>query len=404
MTKANTLQPLIDVQDVHKIYRIYNSPVDRVWEALDIFKLKQHYRPFEALRGITFQLFPGEVLGIIGPNGAGKSTLLKIISGVMQPDGGVAVVNGTIDSLLELGIAFNPELDGYENIDFFLKIKRVPYKKQAKIKKQIIEFSGIEAQFLEQPLKTYSSGMFARLAFASAVHTEFDILIVDEVLSVGDENFQNKCINLMIELSKKGKAIIFVSHNLHSIKYFCDKVFRMEKGKIIDSGNNVVDIVELYEKNMHPFDQKQEVIATTKGDSVKITKTEILNAQGKPQNVFELGENIKVKITYQLNEYTKGMFFGVGLRNSKGDYVNGLNTKIDGVKIPQKLGTYTLILDHLNPTLYKDSYTLWSVCYNGTGTVVLSDYIIKNGVRVDVPQQKGEGIIYIDHEWNYTKA
>ncbi len=394
---------LIEAKNVCKIFRIYKKPVDRILEAFDIFRLGKHSSIFKANNNINFTLKKGEVVGIIGPNGSGKSTFLKILSGILEPTSGYLKINGRVDSLIELGAAFNPELTGYENIDFFLKIKQVNRKELKHRVSKIIDFCGLDDMFLAQPIKTYSSGMFARLAFSAAIHSDFDILIIDEVLSVGDEQFQNKCIEHMIELSKTGKGIIFVSHNLHAVKYFCDRVVRFEAGEIVDEGSNVIDIVEMYEKNIKPVSDESVIESNKTSGIVKITSTKILNQANKEVKEFEYSPNleIKIKIDYELYEYLPGMFFGVGMRNSKGEYVNGLNTKIDKFKINDQPGKYTLILTYQNPKLYKDIYTLWSVCYNASGTVVLSDYIIKNAFEIKVSKQMCEGILFIDHFWQY---
>lgn len=246
--------------------------------------------------------------------------------------------------------------------------------------------------------------MFARLAFACAISLDFDILLVDEILSVGDTSFQNKCINKMKELTEQGKTIIYVSHDLHSIKYFCDEVIRLDNGKIIEQGTNVMEIVERYEKNITLIEENQvEMIFSNDSDVVTINKVSILDKDGKEVTKVRHQDKMSIRIEYEMHNYQEGMFFGVGMRNSKGEYVNGMNTKQGNFKIEQTPGKYILDLVYEKPYIYKDVYTLWGVSYNSTGTVVLSDYIIKDAFEVYVEKDTCEGVTYIEHEWKYSK-
>lgn len=399
-------EKIVKLKNVSKTYKIYKNKISRFLEVM--FFTKNKHQKFHALTDISFELMKGEILGIIGSNGAGKSTLLKIITGVTKPTSGKVIVNGKIASLLELGAAFNFELTGIQNIYQQGQIIGMSNEEIESRISTIIEFSGIEKKNIDQPVKTYSSGMFARLAFACAINMDFDVLIVDEILSVGDTNFQNKCINKMQELTKKGKTILFVSHDLHAIKYFCTRVIRLDKGKIIDSGENVLDIVEKYERNILPSESepvgnsKKETSFSTK-EIVTINKVKILDKENKKCKKFLHKDNITIQIDYTLNKYERGMFFGVGFRNSNNDYINGMNTKQEGIDIPKKPGDYTLQLEYICPLIYKDVYSLWAVCYNSSGTVVLSDYIIKDAFEIYVEKDICEGVTYIEHNWKYKQ-
>ncbi len=390
---------LLKINNVTKSYSIYNKPVDRLKESLLLIGKREYKNTFTAVNDVSFELKRGESLGIIGANGAGKSTILKIITGIVVADDGTVERYGVIESLLELGSSFNLELNGYQNIDIFLKLRGIDSTKYPELVEQIIEFSEL-GDFISQPVKTYSSGMFARLAFSSAIHSDFDILIVDEILSVGDVNFQNKCISKMKEFINEQKSIIFVSHDMHSIKYFCDVVIRMDHGKIIELGNDVVNIVERFENNVLPDDItaiKDFVVSGS--DKVKITNVIIRNSNGIEATKLKFQEEFSVEIEYYLNEYIDGMFFGVGFRNSKNEYVCGLNTKIDGFKLSSNIGSNKIVLKYKNVNLYTDSFTLWATCYNSTGTVVLTDYIIRNAFSIVSDEQYCEGVTYIEHEW-----
>ena len=393
---------VVKLQKVSKSYKIYKNKLGRALEVF--FFVKTKHQKFHALKEISFELKKAEILGIIGSNGAGKSTLLKIITGVTKPTSGKVEVKGKIASLLELGAAFNFELTGMQNIYQQGQIAGMTNDAIEEKIESIKEFAGI-GDNIEKEVKTYSSGMFARLAFACAINMDFDVLIVDEILSVGDTNFQNKCINKMQELTKEGKTILFVSHDLHAIKYFCTRVIRLEKGQVIDSGENVLEIVEKYERNIMPGTIEESAENTTRSTSEKqivtIDKVSIKNSSNVSTKKFLHKQDIKIVIDYTLNKYEKGMFFGVGFRNSNNDYINGMNTKQEGFEIAKKPGKYTLELEYISPLIYKDIYSLWAVCYNSSGTVVLSDYIIKNAFEVYVEKDICEGVTYIEHNWQY---
>jgi len=231
----------IKVQNLTKIYHLYNKPQDRLKEALNPFK-KNYHHDFYALHEISFDVKKGETVGIIGKNGAGKSTLLKIITGVLTPTSGSVEVQGKVASLLELGAGFNPEMTGLENI--YLNGTLMGFSKEEMDLKieAITEFANI-GEFIYQPVKMYSSGMFARLAFSVAINVDADILIVDEALSVGDMLFQAKCIAKMTSLMEEGMTILFVSHDIHAVRSLCNKGVYLENGKtiLIGEAGEVVD-------------------------------------------------------------------------------------------------------------------------------------------------------------------
>jgi lipopolysaccharide transport system ATP-binding protein len=232
----------IDVSKVTKIYKLYDKPQDRLKEALHPFG-KNYHRDFYALRDVSFRVHKGETVGIIGKNGAGKSTLLKIITGVLTPTSGDVSVFGKVASLLELGAGFNPEMTGLENI--YLNGTLMGYTKEEMDKRvdAIIAFANI-GEFIHQPVKMYSSGMFARLAFSVAINVDADILIVDEALSVGDMLFQAKCIAKMTEMMQQGTTILFVSHDIHAVRSLCTKGVYLENGgvKFFGSAGEAVDM------------------------------------------------------------------------------------------------------------------------------------------------------------------
>lgn len=232
---------VISVRDVSKHYKLYPSHRDRLKEALHPFKKKYH-REFCALKNISFNISRGETVGIIGRNGSGKSTLLKIICSVLKPTTGEVKVNGRISSLLELGGGFNQEFTGRENVVINAQIMGFTASQMKKRLPEIEAFAEI-GEFIDQPVKTYSSGMFVRLAFAAAINVDPDILIIDEALAVGDAKFQHKCYNKFLEFQKAGKTIVFVTHDMRTIAKHCDSAILIDSGSVFSSGrpNEVVN-------------------------------------------------------------------------------------------------------------------------------------------------------------------
>lgn len=223
------------VDHITKIYNMYNNPMDRLKEAFSLRHSCMHSE-FYALSDVCFDVKKGEIVGIMGRNGAGKSTLLKIITGVLQPTYGTVVVSGRVSSLLELGAGFNIEYSGIDNIYFYGTIMGLTHEEIAQRLDEILAFAEI-GDYVYQPVKTYSSGMFARLAFSCAINVDPEVLIVDEILSVGDIRFQAKCFKKFKEFKEKGVTILYVGHDIGTMRSFCDRCIWMNQGKIVDSGD-----------------------------------------------------------------------------------------------------------------------------------------------------------------------
>ena len=235
----------ITVKDVTKVYRLYDKPIDRLKESLSLTH-KSYHKDFYALNGLSFNVEKGQTVGIIGTNGSGKSTILKIITGVLTPTTGQVDVEGKISALLELGAGFNMDYTGIENIYMNGTMMGYSRKEMDEKLQDILDFADI-GDFVYQPVKTYSSGMFVRLAFALNINVEPEILIVDEALSVGDVFFQAKCYRKMEEIKKRGTTILMVTHDMGSIIKYCDKVVLLNKGEFIAEGEPG-HMVDLYKK------------------------------------------------------------------------------------------------------------------------------------------------------------
>ena len=302
----------IKVENITKAYKMYNSPMDKMKEALSIRPNNRH-TVFYALKHLSFSVKKGEILGIIGRNGAGKSTLLKLITGILEPTEGTVEVKGKVSSLLELGTGFNMEYTGIENIYFYGTLMGMTKAQMDEKLDDIISFAEI-GDYIHQVVKTYSSGMFARLAFSCAINVEPDILIVDEILSVGDMRFQAKCFNKFKDFKEKGVTILYVGHDVSMMRKFCDTVMWIDKGKLVDIGDptylcaqyteymyldDIEDFTE-YKKFSKKKEIKQNTEKKAENKINKILNTNILDERF-PNNIAHWGSNvgkiIDVKIT-----------------------------------------------------------------------------------------------------------
>lgn len=228
-------ESVIIVQDVYKSFNVYLDRANTIKEKM-LFLSRNKREKREVLKGINLEIKRGEAVALIGTNGSGKSTLLKLMTKILYPNKGEIVVNGKLTSLLELGAGFHPDFSGRENIYFNASIFGLTKKEIDSKLYEIIDFSELN-DFIDNPIRTYSSGMFMRLAFAVAINVNADILLVDEILSVGDEHFQNKCIEKMLELKEQGKTMVFVTHSMESVKKLCNRAIWLSNGKIKKDGD-----------------------------------------------------------------------------------------------------------------------------------------------------------------------
>lgn len=293
--------PYLEVGEINDRTQVGNS--DYVW----------------ALKGVDFEVKKGEVLGIIGLNGAGKSTLLKILSRITTPTTGQITIEGRMASLLEVGTGFHPELTGRENI--FLNGAILGMEKEEIKNKfdEIVAFSGVE-RYIDTPVKRYSSGMYVRLAFAVAAHLEPEILIIDEVLAVGDAEFQKKCLGKMKDVATAGRTVLFVSHNMGAIADLCDRVVILKNGQVYKIGSTEEMINEYINHNLQLNLKDSKTIQDTKlrrgsGD-MRIIEVNLLNSQNHMQTEFEVGESIKINVTCEKNSQVNEAYFMTALRSS----------------------------------------------------------------------------------------
>jgi lipopolysaccharide transport system ATP-binding protein len=335
---------------------------------------------FWALKDVTANINKGEVIGIIGPNGSGKSTLLKILTGITPPTEGEIIMHGKVASLLEVGTGFHPELTGRENI--FLNGAIIGMSKKEIIKKfdEIVAFSGVE-KFIDTPVKYYSSGMYVRLAFSVAAHMEPDILLIDEVLAVGDAEFQKKCLGKMEEVTKEdGRTILFVSHNMSAIQSLCTKVFLLENGRIICSGKPRDVISKYLDRGAKKItDRDLSQIRHRKGDNrlLKLTSFDIVDAHGKSLADVPCGSKVQFKVNFKvLSDEVPSVRVGIAIKDlNTGENITVLGSYYGSKEIFScKKGdrTYVFTIDHF--AIAPGQYGLGFIIT--TGTTVL-DWIIE---------------------------
>lgn len=250
-------QPVIDVRGLTKTYRLYGSPLDRVKEVFHP-RRKRYHRPFDALRNVSFTVYAGETVGIVGRNGSGKSTLLQLICGILEPSSGAVSVSGRVSALLELGAGFNPDFTGRQNVYLNGAILGLSSDEMSQRLGDIAAFADI-GDFLDQPVRTYSSGMFIRLAFSVAINVDPQILIVDEALSVGDEIFQRKCHARLQEFREAGKTIVFVSHSAQTVVEICSRALLLEQGELILEGSPKQVVSKYHKLIFAPADRVEAV-------------------------------------------------------------------------------------------------------------------------------------------------
>jgi ABC-type polysaccharide/polyol phosphate transport system ATPase subunit len=320
----------IHAEGLGKCYQLYDKPIHRLYDALHLGGPR--YREFWAVRDVYLDIPHGATVGIIGQNGAGKSTLLKLLTGISAPTTGHLEVQGRVASLLELGAGFHPEFSGRENIHLNCSILGMSDEEIAERFQSIVEFSEL-GEFIERPVKTYSSGMYVRLGFSVAASVDPDILIIDEALSVGDEHFKGKCLNRLNEFREQGKTTVFVSHDMGSVKTMCQHVVLMDQGRVVGQGT-AESVADEYLKQVHERgNQRLSALGREGSEYPRWGTGEILTGAvtlhggggGEAKHVFQPGEPFRVRVEWEAHQATPEPVFGIGLYRSDGTYVNGSN-------------------------------------------------------------------------------
>lgn len=406
-------QIAIDVKNITKSFKVYYDKGSQLKERL-LFKKRNRYEERQVLKDISFTVKKGEAVGLIGHNGCGKSTTLKLLTKIMYPDSGTITMHGRVSSLIELGAGFHPDMSGKENIYTNAAIFGLTKKEIDDRLDDIIAFSELE-DFIDNPVRTYSSGMYMRLAFSVAINVDADILLIDEILAVGDANFQSKCFNKLKEIKRDGTTIVIVSHSLGQIEQICDRSIWIHEGKIRAEGiPKLIDLEylefmgrklqESKQKELENKSSKNEEDNNNKSDKkrwgngkAEITSVKAFTPDGKLSNAFKTGENIIIKVNYKITEVFASPVFGIGIFNSDGVQCYGTNTRIDQLDefSLDKDGSAEICLNNVN--LLAGQYLIDIAIESGEGIPV--DYY-REALKIDMISSKGDvGIARIDHCW-----
>lgn len=406
----------IVIKNLTKSYKLYNEPIDRVKEAFSLSH-KTYSTEKCVLKDINLDIQAGEVVGIVGTNGAGKSTLLKIVTGVLTPTSGTLEINGKIAALLELGTGFNPEFTGMKNIFLSGTMMGFTHEEMQEKLQDIIDFADI-GDFIDQPVKIYSSGMFARLAFAVASNVEPDILIVDEALSVGDLRFQIKCMDKMKSMMDKGVTVLFVSHDINAIRRFCTKGLWLKDGevqsygetnricdqyldylKLADSEDTVTEEKETHVEEYH-VEELHEFKPGGKETIAEIAGLRFLNEKGNVVNEINLFAPFTVEIFYDVyDENVETPVLGAALKRIDDEYICGVNTLLDRETIPWKYGRNCYkVFYHEGIRVLGGRYYFDVALFDKTATVPIH-YWAKAKEFTVTADYIGEGICILPHKW-----
>ena len=417
----------IKVDQVSKIFKIPHENRDTIRERIISFRKKTSYEKFEALNNVSFEIRKGEFFGIIGRNGSGKSTLLKILAGIYTPDSGSVQVKADISPFLELGVGFNPELSGKDNIYLNGTILGLTKKEIDKKFNQIVEFSELE-RFINLKVKNYSSGMHVRLAFSVAIHANKEILLMDEVLAVGDTNFQAKCLSEFIRFREAGKTVVLVTHDTGTVQRYCNRAMLLRNGSISHIGPSD-DIVSAYiDQNMSDEEKRQREIKKTvpeqlvvsdlvvenieiqseikviqeelvENKKIKITSLCLLDDKGEIRNVYATGEDITVRVFFKIFAPDFSILnFGLALFSSENLYILGINTIIDKIDTSQYISQGYFEVKYPKIQITANSYHFKVGIFEETDNKIL-DFMHKSDDFTVISRSLNHGAFQLNYKW-----
>lgn len=440
LDKASNNKFAIKVSGVSKTFRIPHEKVTSVRGVFVqrisslFFKVGQKgFEEFKALDNVSFEVKKGEFFGIIGRNGSGKSTLLKILASIYQPNSGKVEIDGMISPFLELGIGFNPELSGRDNIYLNATVLGMTKKQIDQKFDDIVKFSELE-RFIDQKLKNYSSGMQVRLAFSVSIHSNRDILLMDEVLAVGDSNFQSKCLEEFNKYKDGGRTVIIVTHDVSVVQRYCDRAMLMRNGKIKKIGKAEEVVNAYFHENMDDEEkrmmeeekgkivlaerdlkklkgkelemekkriekEKKKQVEERKNKVAEITKVEFLDKDGKKKNVFQTGEDMSVRVYFKQYKKVKELNFGIGIFNLEKHYAYGINTFFDKIDSKKYLNKDYCQIDYVNLPLENNTYYINFAIY-GKNENVVYDFLPMSRLFKFFSNSKSYGMVNIRHKWN----
>lgn len=408
---------VIVLDNVYKSFKVYADRAVTLKEKA-LFRKRRNHTAHQVLKGISLSIKKGEVVGLIGQNGCGKSTSLKLMTRILYPEKGTVSVNGRVSSLLELGAGFHPDLSGRDNIYANAAIFGLSRKETDARLNDIIAFSELE-EYIDNPVRTYSSGMYMRLAFSVAINVDAEILLIDEILAVGDTNFQTKCYQRLNKLKDKGITIVIVTHDTGTVEKFCTRAIWLNEGEIMADGNQY-DTVDAYRKymndkqiqRMQAEEEKKEGEQTPEEDSlpeadetanrfgtkdVIITKGYFINEAGKRTNVLRGGQDATINIHYRVKNAPKGYMFGMGFYTMDGVFIYGNNTNIDGIKIEEMPKEGIVRYKIRNLRLLSGQYKLNLAVVDENGSPL--DFIRYFSEFTVVAEDQSVGITSVEHEW-----
>lgn len=389
----------IEVQHISKSFKISYDKSKTLKDKI-IFAKKDKYEIHQVLDDVSFTIEKGEAVGLIGHNGCGKSTTLKLLTRIIYPDSGEISIDGRVSSLLELGAGFHPDMTGRENIYTNASIFGLTKKEIDERLDEIIEFSELE-EFIDNPVRTYSSGMYMRLAFSVAINVNADILLIDEILAVGDSNFQLKCANKMQELKKEGITIVIVSHSMGQIEELCDRCIWLDKGKIVSDGTPQY-VHKLYMEFMgqaraERSEKERQLMEEAKNLDLSITKVECKNNAGEPRVAFSIDDDINIILHYKIKSPRK---VAVQFTVFRSDYMMCYERRTDAEKGTVLLeGEGKIQLKLKNVQLLLGHYMIDFSFYTEEGHLINSfERICQFDVYADVEER---GMFRMEHQWKF---
>ncbi|MFM4746800.1 ABC transporter ATP-binding protein [Aeromonas veronii] len=389
----------IQVRNLTKSYHIYTNPKYRLLQMLCRGR-KEYFKVFSALNNVSFDVNKGDSVGILGHNGAGKSTLLQVLTGTLAPTSGTIHTNGRIAALLELGAGFNPEFTGKENVYMNAAILGLSKTEIEEKYEDILAFADI-GEFIHRPVKTFSSGMYVRLAFSVAVHIEPEILIIDEALAVGDIRFQMKCLQHMEGLKARGTTILFVSHSPEQVKRFCNKAIWLDSGKVkaIGSSSEICDQYKDYMAVGKTSDSSNNTTSTIEPSSIPAK----IVTRGLDHSVLKPGDSITLTIEYEVfDEKIDGLLIGTAIYTLNRIYVFGPNTYLDKIEIPNTKGRHKIEYHISSIPLLPGSFSFDIGLFSDKGLVNF-DYISSAEEFTIKDEYNNEGLVFINHNWIVKK-
>jgi ABC-2 type transport system ATP-binding protein len=391
----------VAAESVWKNFRLYHER-NRYIKAAILRGRRARYEEFWALQDVSFEVPHGSTFGIIGSNGSGKSTMLKCLAGILFPNQGRVVVNGRLAALLELGAGFHPELSGRENIYLNGAILSMSRREITKKYDEIVEFAGLE-KFIDTPVKNFSSGMTVRLGFAIAAHVDPEILLIDEVLSVGDQAFQRKSLEKIEEFRRDGRTIIFVSHGLTQVQQLCTEVAWLEKGQLRQIGP-VNEVIAAYTGSSYDAESEDQTNTGKRWGTGKasVLSVDVLNSSDEIANVIKTNESIALRISFEAHSLIEDLVVFVKIENSHGVLIWSTSTRTNGISLPRVIGQGAVKVSLHSLPILEGSYNVTVALRNARETVEFDHW--EKVTHFDVHQTNNfdEGIVDIKSSWTYN--